>query len=414
MKFTKRSLWGANSLWAKICKLIGKYPEWVYQRIVSVVVCTESGLLSTIHCRDRGTIALRAFKELEAPTEFCPLDHIIAIPPTKPYVGTSFYQILTASAEEIIWWVRKLYEHKANATEMFLYFDWPLAKNPPWQSYPTSGWKFSPHVIVDWWSEPKFGNYKFPKFDLEKYNPDIWNRVRLFFSECQKYEIAVFIRIQDYCSIKRPFYKRHYPYNNGSNVQHYTGGTCGEPIRKWYRADNEKLMQTINEAKLKHYYIISQNEADAIGEDSDEWKDNAVKELHEFYIDDFMARGVSKEQFIINIDRPNVRKHFKDKGIRVEIHGINSPKRMRECFASHGNEVFPNGDGPDPYAKGQKSAGGNTEASKEQAVEMAEIVKAADAPGFMYFNRRTESLPHSGDVRLANFDALDGLVKGFS
>lgn len=410
-----RWLGGPNS-W--LCKRMGiclcsEKPTPPEEEIV-VRECTESHLLENpSYCPD-DLVEKITYKKGDEPTEICNVH--VAQPIIKvPYiVGTSFYQILAAKAEDIIWWVESLHKHGATGTEMFFNFSWPLSKYAPWCSYPTSGWQFSPHARVGWWSEPKFGNYQFPKFDLEQYNPHIWNRVKLFFSECVKYDIAVFIRIQDYCSVKRPFYKRHYCYNKGSNVQEYTGGTWGEPVHRWYSADNAELMRAIKEVGLKKFYIIAMNEANAVGHDPDSWKDQACKEFHEFYIADFMKQGVSKEQFIINIDREVPRKHFENLGYRLEWHGINSPKRMRECFAKHGSGAFPNGDGPDPNAKGQKSAGGNTEASFNQGIEMGEIVKAEDAPGFMYFNRKTESLPHSGDVRLANFDALDGLVIGLS
>ncbi len=286
-------------------------------------------------------------------------------------------------------------------------FSWPLSKSEPWKSYSTSGWKFSPYKIVGDWSEPKFGDYKFPKFDLDQWNENTWDKYRVLFTECQRNGVVLFLRIGDYCSIKRPFYKRHYPYNDGSNIQNYTGGNWGEPIRKWYKKFNEKLMETITESGLEHFFIVPMNEADVIGNDSDEWKDTACREFHEFYINDFMSKGVKKEQIILNIHRPNVADHFTDLGYRMEWHWIQSPETLRDRFNLSGTHIWPNGDGKGG-GEGIASYNGNREPSRKQGVEMGKQLK--DKIGYCYFMRSTEPAIENVSVKYADFTALDGLI----
>ncbi|MCK5344303.1 MAG: hypothetical protein KAR20_12905 [Candidatus Heimdallarchaeota archaeon] len=335
------------------------------------------------------------------------------IDPSPPYIGASYYSLQIEKTVDIKWFLEQVRINGGNATEIFLNFTWPLAKSDPWKSYSTSGWKFTPYKIVGEWSESKFGDYKFPMFDLDRWDPKTWRRLKTIFEECRKNGIALFIRIQDYCSIKDPFYKRHYPYNKGSNIQQYSGGTYEDGIRPHYKKFNRKLMDTLQAADLKHYFIIAMNEADVLGDDPDEWKDETLIDFHQFYWDDLSSLGLKKEQFIINIDREIPRKHFRDLAYRIELHGINSPKRLRETYAESGTFIFPNGDGPDPYALGIPAANGMREASFEQGVEMGGIIREIDG-WHCYLLRSPEagSNPNNWSVRLSNFIALRGLAAG--
>lgn len=93
MKSTKHWWWGKNSLWAKFCKKIGKYPAWVHSRAVYKSICSEWNIyaifkepgeyrIATDACVKAGTAQLVEFKELGyVPTESCPIEHRI----TKSY-----------------------------------------------------------------------------------------------------------------------------------------------------------------------------------------------------------------------------------------------------------------------------------------------------------------------------------------
>ena len=388
--------------------------EYVY-----VDTCIDSQEMRNIYCPDNRIEFNKKYVKGAEPLTWCsfhkePDPPKPSIPDPKPPYNkvASFYQLLIATPEEIVEFIGRLHEHGANGTEIFLNFVWPLAKNAPWKSYLTSGWRFSLYEQVGTWSEPKFGDYKFPMFDLDKFREESWDKLQLIMEECKKNGIALFMRIGDYCSLKAPFYKRHYPYNNGSNIQHYTGGNYGEPIRYWYKKFNQKLMETIAKAELKHYFIIPMNEADVIGDDSNEWKDNVLREFHKFYVKDFMDREVKKNQIIINIHRDNPRKYFEDLGYRIEWHWINSPKALQERIDKSGTHIFANGDGPDPYGLGIHSFNGNHEPSHKQGKQIGQILGKQPDVWYGYYLRSTEPKKGKESVKLADFIALDGLVEG--
>ena len=366
---------------------------------VSVWICEDSQILSRIDCR-KGI--LTEFIKGTEPTEFCAIDHTPAPPippipdPSPPYIGGSYYQLLTESIPNIKAYIKKLHEHGGNATEIFLNFTW------------SNGWKHSLYKQVGTWSEPdRYGDYKFPMFDLDKWNIDTWAKLKVIMEECEANGIALFMRIQDYCSMKDPFEKRHYPYNKGSNIQEYTGGTWGKPIQKYYKEFNRKLIQTISESGLNHYFIVPMNEADVLGEDSDEWKDRACQDFHAWYVDNLSTLGVNEKQLIINIHRDNPRKYFEDLNYRIEWHWIASPQSLQARYNESGLNIFPNGDGAND-GKGIK-AGNYREPSKAQAIEIGKKLKGKF--GYCYFLRSTEK-GAIGDVTKANFIALDGLVEG--
>ena len=347
----------------------------------------------------------------------CTLDHSVPIPPeppippippippqppipepAPPYIGGSYYQLITESNESIKWYFEELKNNGGNATEIFLTFTW------------SNGWKNSPFKQVGEWSEEKYGDYKFPMFDLNQWNDETWSKFLLICNEAKENGIALFIRIQDYCSVKDPFEKRHYPFSNGSNVQNYTGGMWGEPIRHWYRNLNEKVIEYVNASGLKHYFIVPMNEADVVGDDwsgGESEKDQVCKDFHQFYIDDFQNRGVKKDQFILNIFRDNTREHFEDADYRIEWHWIASLQSLRARHNESGLKIFPNGDGA---TDGQGIQSGNyREPSYAQAIEMGNRLK--DKFGYCYFLRSTEQ-GSIGDVTKANFIALNGLAEG--
>jgi len=388
-----------------LCKLFGWFcpePPVPPVEYVYLDTCLDSLEMRNTFCPDDRILwQVKYIKGIE-PTTWCgfhkkpepPTPPIPPIPePCKPYIGASFYQLLTESKEDIRWFISQLKAHGGNATEVFLTFTW------------SNGWKHSPFKQVGTWSEEKFGDYKFPMFDLFQWNEDYWDKLLFLMLECKDNGIALFMRIQDYCSVKDGFEKRHYPFSNGSNIQEYTGGMWGVPIRYWYARLNEKLIATINEAELEHYFLIPMNEADVVGNDwpgGEDEKDSVCEQFHEFYINDLISLGVDEDRIILSIDRPNVYDFFDDL-YRMEIHGIASPESLDDVSTSH----FPNGDG----AKDGNglSSHGYTEPSYDQGVEMGKVLK--NKFGYCYFLRTTEETEQAS-VRKANFIALDGLVEG--
>jgi len=390
-------------------------PEYVWY-----YVCMDSGKLQHIYCpADRIEHRKYLKNSPDIPTEWCDF-HTAPDPPAPdpkaPFIAASCYQLLAFTPDEITEFIGDLRDHKGNATEIFLNFVWPLSKSAPWKSYLTSGWQFSLYKIDSYWTEPeKFGDYPFPMYDLEKWNPETWDKLRVIFEECKHNGIALFMRIGDYTSLKRPFYKRHYPYNNGSNIQVYTGGNWGTAIQKYYKIFNAKLMELIEDVGLTHYFIIPQNEADVIGEwpGGEAEKDQVCIDFHNFYINDFRRLGVRKDQLIINTERPNVNDYFAGRGYLTEHHRINSPEMLKEAYETEGDYIFPNGDGPDPLARGIAGFNGNREPSKAQGVKIGQRIQ--EKFGYGYFLRSIESKNVNDiSVTYVDFIALDGMIEGLN
>ena len=93
----------------------------------------------------------------------------------------------------------------------------------------------------------------------------------------------------------------------------------------------------------------------------------------------------------------------------IEIHGCNSPEKFQAAIDKGG---VPNGDGPDPLARGRQ---GNSPDKREPSVEQAEqigaIVKKNNVPYALVFNRKVEeTMPPV--LERAQFDVLKAMVKG--
>lgn len=211
-------------------------PETEY---VYVDVCRSSQDIRNTHCPGDNIDYGKKFEKGTEPQKFCDFNTYHKPPPPEPIkekVGVSFYQLIeTEKDEDVVAFIRGVAEHGGNSTEIFLVYEW------------SNGWKNTPYKIDSYWGEEKFPDEKFPMFDLHIWNNEYWTRLRLIFRECIKNNITLFMRIQDYCSVKYPRSKRRYPYNNGSNLQAYTGGMWGEPIQQWYRLFNKKLVETLEE-----------------------------------------------------------------------------------------------------------------------------------------------------------------------
>jgi len=382
-----------------------------------VDTCLDTGKIINRYCPPDRVKLHKKYIKGEEPTVACGFHKKPDPPipePCKPYLGAGLYDLRRFSDEQIEAVIKKLHEAGGNALELFLIWGWPLAKRKPWHSYPSSGWRFTPYKLLpdEFWSEPKFGDYKFPMFDLDTWNNETWDKYRLIFSLCEKYGIAVFLRIEDFCSLKDPFYNRHNPHSKGSNVQSYHGGTWGEGIWPWNMRLNRKIIKTVNEAELKHIFYVKMNEADILlGEnDTEEWGDKTLIEYHQRFVDDFLSLGVKKEQMIMNIHRDKPRKHFENLGYMIEWHWIASPESMKKRYADSGINIFCNGDGAKDGLGGTSFAG-YTQPSFLQGEKMGRYQAEIDGFGYSSLIHKYEQGPES-NIDLVDFNFIKGMKKG--
>jgi len=379
--------------------------EYVY-----VDTCLDSMKKPNQYCpKNRIEQGKEYIKGIE-PTKVCAI-HKKPIPPIppkpkEPYLGTDHYQFIEEKGKYVKTFFEKIHEHGGNYTTGFLVFTW------------SKGVEASPFKQVGTWTEDKKWwpeDHEFPTFDLDKWNEQTWDKWRDAFRWCKENGLALEIRILDYCSIKKGYQKRHNPFNNGSNIQHYSGGMWGKPIQPWYKKLNRKLIKTINEADFLDYCrFVDMNESDVAGtdpKDTPEWKDMACKRFHKFMSKDLMSLGVRKDQLMMNIFRSNVYDYFEAEDYTMQIHSVASPEALIKAYQDGGVDIFPVGDGPDKYAEGNANFKEYREASPTQGEKMGKYIKGKR--GYSYLNRATEKTKKA-DIRKADFRTLDGLVKGLN
>jgi len=325
----------------------------------------------------------------------------------KIYLGTSCYQAITFPSMAIYWFIEQIKKAGGNMTEFFLCFSWQ------------KGWLYSPFELIDFIKDDAYPDDIFPLFDLKKFNKIITEKWGLIFEWCKLNEIVPFIRIQDFCSLKDRYYKRHYPFRSNKQrliTKTLTGGMWGEKIRKYYHKLNKWLVWLLRITKHEEFFIIPMNEADVLDSGwSEEEKDKRILDFYKWYIEDLRKLGVKKEQIIISTSR-NFSELAKLDCV-MEIHGINSDKSLYNMLQSYPcifpispHLLFPNGDGIDEEAKGRSGDKLNKrEPSKAQAEKMAEMILESGLFGYAYFNRAIEQPLRKGesaDICRAKFDIL--------
>ncbi len=352
-------------------------------------------------------------------------------------LGASCYQLIHAELDDAEWFLKTEAENGGTFGELFFHYTWP--KQPP------SGWQFSIYPIVDWRvdtneaGEILFDGYKFPIWNLMQFHGAHVAKWIALFKLFKKYNLKLYLRLHDYCSLKDPFKKRHYPFE-GRNIQHdtgkYAGGMFwawsadedhpygnpeqGHQITPYYVKGLQKLLAMLKEAGVD-FRIIIMSEADylADGEDDDAKKDGKVVLFHRWHIDMLYAMGVPKNRCMISTSRGLDK--MRPWGHAMEIHGINSPERLEDAVKDYpqlvmSRRIFPNGDGPDPNAKGRKGdAPTKREPSVEQAAEMATLIKRYAMKRYAYFVRPCDTLwipKMRANTGVNYFDALRALAEG--
>ena len=375
---------------------------------VTIEVCSMSGLLPNIpYCP---VVEKRTFVKGQEPTTQCGVHQAPPPPPPpvepdpqSPFIGTSFYQMMTADLADIKWFIDGVRAAGGNATEIFLNFTW------------AGGWRVQPFKIIKWdWQDDAYPGVNFPLFDLAQHDDPAWTKLRAVFDYCQEKRIAVFIRIQDFVSLKDPLQKRYYDFR--SNKQRlldgsFTGGIWGEPAKTWYSFQNKCLAQELAASHVI-FYLQPMNEADYLADpgDTEALKNQKVIDFHKFYKEDLTALGIPADRLIASVSR--AYSEVKAIGYIMEIHGINSPRALQEAHTVYGKDrIFFNGDGPDPYAEGRPGdKPSKREPSIPQAAAMGNYIRQFGLWGYCTFNRNTEAGGGS-NIRAAKFDVIAALAE---
>lgn len=218
------------------------------------------------------------------------------------------------------------------------------------------------------------------------------------------------IRVWDFCSIKDGLHKRHDV--RRANVQRIDLGLLtGDPetkIKPWLSKVHERLIRALAEAGVEIYFINPENEADYIRDagDSDAKVRGIVVERFRFYVADFRRLGVPLDRIIINTSWGLEEMMEIWPGAVFELHGCNSDVRLAEYLARWpARTLFPNGDGPDPYAQGHA---GDKPTAREPSVAQAATMRPMIKWGYAYFYRSIEA--GAPDIRRAWFGLLKPLM----
>jgi hypothetical protein len=299
-------------------------------------------------------------------------------------------------------------------TEVFVCFGWDL------------GAEWSPLKRIGTWKEDD--GTEFPLFTLKEFDDLVSLKWVQIFRMMKDREIAPYIRIHDFCSLKDWHSKRRYCFRSFKELEEMGmgGNVIGgiwPPLESgwreqeqylwvWYHRLNEHLIRLTKEAGVFEFArFIPMNEADYISDpgDSEEKKDEKVIDFHRFYMESLTSLGVKKENILFSVSRAEEK--LKTFGCVFEIHGINSPQRLREALA--GEIIFPNGDGPDPYAEGMESFDGYKSPSVEQALEMRRILLESPVKRYAFLSREYEKTRETNLRRIDyEFRVLKALALG--
>ncbi len=292
-------------------------------------------------------------------------------PKSKPlYFGASIYELIQQQRDEVYDFLHELKRAGGNATEIFLVHS--LAGNT-----------FQPY----WYD----GN----KFDLDAWNGEYWACLNFFFYECQKLGIVPFIRIQDYCSIKRSECNKYYAFMN--NKQGFTN-VYDRGLYKHYSKLNKRLLKELEDAGIKKYFIVPINECDG--------SSNEVRIFNTEYL---RWWGYNASINIIISTDPRHFKSLKSLGCRYEIHNVANVTELMIVAECYGKDIFPNGDGC--HGDGIESWNGYREPSVEQARELGKYIRDNDMFGYCYKMRSVLAKKGKIDMSRADFSVLRALTK---
>lgn len=342
-------------------------------------------------------------------------------------IGTTAYSLIKYPIGDIEWFLRELVAAGGNATEALFVTTWDDTWR--WQPYAIDRWETRKWADKPWTPKP---DYSYPVFNLTRWDERVWVKWEAIFRMCQKMNVTIIVRVQDYCSRKDNFLERHWAF--WSNVQSWRwGGSMSGGYLRWpigegfiwphYDALNKRLIETLNASGCK-YYLEPWNELSVTK--GAEYDPAAPDELtinvnvHEWFIESFKRHGCNQNSVICNPQQhkrgsPEYLDHVHklvNLGVVCEHHGCASPETMGDYITwfGAGRKLFPNGDGTDGHAQGINDGRPNyTEPSHYQAIEMGAIIKNRNLFGYIYKNR---SLRNKPSLKSAKFMALAGLAEG--
>ena len=408
---------------------------------VYVNICTSTGLKINPYCP---VVTKALMQKSRADKLGICTTHKKPIPlPDQPkdcLLGTSFYQMLESSQDGIIFFLDGVRQAGGNCTEIFASYTWSKGKD--WQPF-----------LFTWTVDDKGQKYRL--YDLTKWNEDYWLKLEFIMKECKKRNLTLIVRMLDYCSVKNEDYYKQYCWHTNKqkqDIQNHGGAWggfygpetknfsvpflkrikdkakstgcqvkyqwCNEPGYKpnpgEYKKELEKVIGrelpkerklwslTPEESQKEKIVVIAHN-------------DKVINKELEFWIKTFKDEGIPIFCQSMGSNLTKCLTTLKENSILWEIHGCNSPDRVNEIIIKYGSVVAtPNGDGPDPKAKGrQGDVSSKREPSMSQAAMIGVSLRNGKGKMFSFFNRNTEN-PLPADIKRAKFDVLGEIVRNYN
>jgi len=310
----------------------------------------------------------------DVPEPPAPPPELLPKPILPPYFGASVYELVQQTPEKMRAFLQKLKKAGGNATEIFLVHSHNCNT-------------LQPYLCDD----------GIERFDLSRWNETFWSQFHHFLVQCKLLGIVPFIRIHDFCSIKRPEISKYYCFLN--NRQGFTNVYNDSRIYQYYFKLNNKIIKELRIAGIEKYYIIPMSEADG--------SDSNMDVFHGRYVVNLLDNGVPQDQIILSTDP----KHFdrlKSLGCRLEVHDVAYPLNIDAYLIAYGNFIFPNGDGC--HGIGIASWNGYREPDKEQAQRLGQYTRKNNLFGYCYKARSCYQTKDEVHIELADFSALRALV----
>jgi len=297
--------------------------------------------------------------------------------PKPPWFGASVYELIQQMDQHYTSFLYKLSEAGGNATEIFLI-------------HSHDGNIFQPYSFDVW-------KINTPTFNLDVWNENFWNTFKMFLLQCKDLGIVPFIRIHDFCSIKRPEIAKFYCYLN--NMQGFKS-VYDAGLYPYYSRLNARILKELKDTGIEKFFIIPMSECDG--------ERNNVEWFNIWYAENALLNNWI-EQLIISADP----KHFDrlmNLGCRLEVHGIADVEDLVTAIQLYGNNIFGNGDGCN--GNGIKSWNGYGEPSIDQAIELGKYIRNNNLFGYCYKLRSCYQTKGEVHIELADFSALKALAGG--
>jgi hypothetical protein len=291
--------------------------------VVQVEVCSESILLPNEWCP---STEIRAFEKGKEPTAICAV-HKAPDPEPRVRVWVGAYDLLGATGE-VLPFLDAVMASKAKGIRLFICWSW----NGP----QTGG---SPYVQVGTWTHDN--GITFPLYRLSAWDEAFWAKLDVILRACQARGLAVWLVVEDYCSLKGDSRTKYYNpmiCSEEALSSSTPGGVWGMAMRPYHAALIGRTIEAARSVAGLEWIIEPMNEYDAM-----DWDDAVMIGWHRWAVGEMTARGVDAANIAASPGRNAV-------AIAGQVglfspHGLGRPNEIREYYGISAAKTIWSSDG---------------------------------------------------------------------